>query len=325
MSLNRWFAVADNEGVKARRYPTDLSDEQWDLLRPLLVDDPHKRGRKYGGDMRSLVDALFYMAHTGCQWRYLPTPFPEWTLVWSQFRRWSRNDTLGRVLVELHAQARVRLGRAERLPSLLVLDSSLARGASNGGPTFHTRGGPYGHTKGAKRVIAVEITGLPLGGLVVPASTTEVQGQELLLEQLADLGALDRLEKVMVDRGTQRGPAARLAKTFGVEVEVVGWDEHQPEFRPIPRAWRVESDPRQTRPFAPAHQVFREDGDVRNGMAATGLPGNAAGRLDPAHYAHQDPEGTGWRRRPGQDTPRSRLPVRRSRRGALAEPGRSSG
>jgi hypothetical protein len=55
--------VTDKESVTTRTYPTDLTDKQWDVVRPLLVEDPHKRGRKYGGDMRLLTDALFYGAH----------------------------------------------------------------------------------------------------------------------------------------------------------------------------------------------------------------------------------------------------------------------
>lgn len=73
----------------------------------------------------------------------------------------------------MHAAAREADGRAEPTPSMVVIDTHLARGASNGGMTFHDRGGPYGRTKGAMRIVAVDVTGLPLGALVVPASTHE--------------------------------------------------------------------------------------------------------------------------------------------------------
>ncbi len=63
---------------------------------------------------------------------------------------------------------------------MVVIDTHLARGASNGGFTFHDRGGPYGRTKGAKRVVAVDVTGLPVGALVVPASTHENGTTELI-------------------------------------------------------------------------------------------------------------------------------------------------
>ena len=77
-------------------------------------------------------------------------------------------------------------GRAETTPSMVVIDTHLARGASNGGFTFHDRGGPYGRTKGAKRIVAVDVTGLPVGALVVPASTHENR------DDRADVGAPHR-------------------------------------------------------------------------------------------------------------------------------------
>ena len=73
----------------------------------------------------------------------------------------------------LHTAAREADGRTEATPSMIVIDTHLARGASNGGVTFHDRGGPYGRTKGAKRVVAVDVTGLPVAAVVVPASIHE--------------------------------------------------------------------------------------------------------------------------------------------------------
>lgn len=112
----------------------------------------------------------------GCQWRYLPESFAPWTRVWSPFRRWSRNGTWARALTVVHAVAHGACGPAEETPSMVVIDTQLARGASNGGLTFHDRGGPFGRTKGAKRVVAVDVTGLPVGALVVPASTPSEPG-----------------------------------------------------------------------------------------------------------------------------------------------------
>jgi putative transposase len=151
-------------------YPSDLTDDQWDLLQPVF-NAPGKRGRKHGDDLRTVVDAMLYVAQTGCQWRYLPASFGPWTRVWSQFRRWSRNGTWTQALTVLHAAVRREDGRTEETPSMLIIDTHLARGASNGGFTFHDRGGPYGRTKGAKRVVAVDVTGLPVAALVVSAST----------------------------------------------------------------------------------------------------------------------------------------------------------
>jgi putative transposase len=123
-------------------YPTDVCDEAWVVLGPVLTASG-KTGRKHG-NLRGVVNALLYRAHTGCQWRFLPSEFGPWTRAWSQFRRWSRNGTWARALAGLYAHARTELGRAETEASLVVIDTHLGRGASNGGATFHDRGGPYG-------------------------------------------------------------------------------------------------------------------------------------------------------------------------------------
>jgi transposase len=225
--------------VTGMSYPSDLTDDQWELLEQVF-NAPGKRGRRHATYLRTVVDGMLYIAQTGCQWRYLPEPFGVWTRVWSQFRRWSRNGTWARALTVLHSAARQVEGRAEQTPSMVVIDTHLARGASNGGTTFHDHGGPFGRTKGAKRVVAVDVTGLPVGALVAPASTHENVTTELMLEHLITQGVADRLELVLVDRGVTTAAATRLSRLNHLEVRRVGWDDKQPTFRPIRHAWRGE-------------------------------------------------------------------------------------
>jgi putative transposase len=220
-------------------YASDLTDEQWALLEPVF-SPASKRGRKHADDLRIAVDAMLYIAHTGCQWRFLPETFGPWTRVWSQFRRWSRNGSWARALAVLHAAARATVGRKDPTPSMVVIDTHLARGASNGGRTFHDRGGPYGRTNGAKRVVAVDVTGLPVAALALPASTHENRTTDLMLRHISELGADGRLELALVDRCVTAAAAAKLERRHQVEVRRVGWEDKQPVFRPIRHAWRVE-------------------------------------------------------------------------------------
>ena len=88
--------------------------------------------------------------------------------------------------------------------------------------------------------MAVDGTGLPIGALVVPASTHENRTTELMLEHLASQGVTGRLELVLVDRGVTAAAAREPSRAHGVEVHRVGWDDKQPVFRPIRHAWRVE-------------------------------------------------------------------------------------
>jgi DDE family transposase len=103
-----------------------------------------------------------------------------------------------------------------------------------------TTGGPYGRTKGAKRIVAVDVTGLPVGALVAPASTHENRTTELMLEHLTDQGVAGRLDLVLVDRGVTAAAADTLGRQHGLELRRVGWDDKLPVFRPIRHAWRVE-------------------------------------------------------------------------------------
>lgn len=110
---------------------------------------------------------------------------------------------------------------------MVAIDTHLARGASNGGLTFHDRGGPYGRTKGAKRVVAVDVTGLPVAALVVPAlvvpaSSHENWASELMLEHLNQQGVTHRLELVLVDRGGTAAAARTLGRQHDLEVRRSG-------------------------------------------------------------------------------------------------------
>jgi len=187
-------------------YSSDLTDAQWSFLEPLLLISS-KRGPKHGDDLRHVVDAMLYISHTGCQWRFLPVEFGPWTRVWSQFRRWSKNGTWSRVLTALHASSRTALGRKAPRPSMVVIDTHLARGLRTE-CDLSQPGRPYGRTNGAKRIVCVDVTGLPLCVRVVPAATSEASAVEQILDDLARSGADERLELVLVDRGTAQSAAS---------------------------------------------------------------------------------------------------------------------
>lgn len=230
------LGVADGGTVTSMGYPSDVTDAQWELLFPLLSPSS-KRGPKHA-DLRTVVNAIRYVARTGCQWRYLPADYGTWTRVWSQFRRWARNGTWPRLLTALHRHARVAAGR-EPFPSVVAVDTHLARGASNGGVTFHTQGGPYGATNGAKRAIAVDVTGLPVAAAVLPASVHENSALHLLLSRLGNTSR--RLTTVLTDQGVTAAGARKASAAHQVEVRRLAKPPGAAGFVPWPLAWRVET------------------------------------------------------------------------------------
>ena len=117
-------------------YPTDLTDEQWALLEPLLPA-AKPGGRPRSVDLREVVNAMLYLLRGGCAWRLLPHEFPPWGTVWTYFRRWRDDGTLDRLHDELRARVREAAGR-DRQPSAGCLDSQSVKTAEKGGRAAST-------------------------------------------------------------------------------------------------------------------------------------------------------------------------------------------
>lgn len=112
-------------------YPTDLTDEQWALIKPLLP--PRGRmGRPPIVDLREVVNGLLYLVRTGCQWRMLPHEYPPWQSVRYYFDKWTHDGTWVRINDTLRSQVRVAAGRNEQ-PTAAVIDSQSVKTTEAGG------------------------------------------------------------------------------------------------------------------------------------------------------------------------------------------------
>jgi transposase len=116
------------------RYPSDLTDEEWSLVEPLIP--PAKRGgRKREVEVREVVNGVMYVLSTGCQWRYIPKDLPPRSTVHDYLTRWNDDGTIERIHHALYVQCRAALGR-EASPTACVIDSQSVKSAEKGGPAL---------------------------------------------------------------------------------------------------------------------------------------------------------------------------------------------
>jgi transposase len=119
--------ACDRRGL---RYPSDLTDAEWGLVAPLIR--PAKRGgRPRTVDVREVLNAIFYVLSTGCQWTALPKDLPPRSTVWDYLDRWDWDGTLERIHHVLYVELREQAGR-EASPTLAIIDAQSAKGAQKG-------------------------------------------------------------------------------------------------------------------------------------------------------------------------------------------------
>ena len=120
-----------------QRYPSDLTDAEWSLIRPLIP--PAKRGgNKRTVNEREIVNGLMYILSTGCQWAFIPKDLPPRSTLNDYFQRWDYDRTLDRIHATLYMMCREQADR-DPSPTAAIIDSQSVKSAEKGGPRLIRR------------------------------------------------------------------------------------------------------------------------------------------------------------------------------------------
>ena len=165
--------------MRTTSYPSGTTNDQWALVEPLLPPAP-TGGRPRKTSLRDVLDAVFYITRTGCQWRYLPHDFPPKSTVWRYFKQWRDDGTLDRIHDTLHTK--VRTAEKPYSPRTTASVDSQSVDTTSGG---EERGRDNAkNVDGRKRHIVIDGMGLLLAVAVTAASVDDAQAARSLFARL---------------------------------------------------------------------------------------------------------------------------------------------
>ncbi|WP_306249879.1 IS5 family transposase [Parvularcula sp. IMCC14364] len=216
------------------RYASDLTDDEWALIEP-EIPLPNRMGRPRKWPMREIMNALLYIASTGCQWRMLPRDFPPFSTVQKYFYWWRDDRLLEKINHRLLFECREAHGRSPH-PSAGVIDSQSVKTTESGGITGFDAGK---NIKGRKRHILTDTEGFLVTALVHAADVQDRDGAPAVLMEARD--KFPWLRHIFADGGYAGDKLKRKLKKVGpFRMEIIKRSDKMKGFKVLPRRWVVE-------------------------------------------------------------------------------------
>jgi putative transposase len=217
-------------------YETDLSDEQWCLVRkfiPRSLSNSTTGGRPEKYERREIVNAILYVVRTGCQWRLLPHDLPNWKTVYRYFVLWHDAGIFEKINDRLRVDVRIAAGRNAE-PSAGIIDSQSVKIVANLG--FSGFDGAK-KVNGRKRHIVTDTLGLLLEVVVHEANLSDRVGAESVLTKVH--AQFKRIKLIFADQGYTGKLIVLVQTTLHITLEIIKRTEVR-AFHILPRRWVVE-------------------------------------------------------------------------------------
>ena len=210
-------------------YPSNASNSQWAIISKIIQT---KRSRKY--KLREIWNAISYLVKTSCQWRSLPSDFPNWRIVYYYFSVWTKSGLIQRIHDSLVKSFRKKAGRRPQ-PTVGIID---AQSVKNTLVNSQERGYDAGKKiKGIKRHVVVDTQGNILAIAIQSASVQDRDGAACVIEMMANKWR--RIKKLYADGGYRGKLIQTVKEKFNIDIEIIKTKD-LPTFKVLPKRWIIE-------------------------------------------------------------------------------------